>query len=140
MKILKIYDKLNRNILQSNNGEVSIKEYLDENNYVHLIINTKLFSLKNEKISYLGYVNTIDGVNRETIDITSKYIQYKSMNDKGQLIYSKRIHIKDPKSFLEKNRIYDENDKFIEIENYKGNKTLTFEIKNEILTNLLNKK
>jgi len=137
MKVLKIYDKLNRNVLQVNGGEVSIREYLDDNNYILLIINTKLFSLKNEKVSYMGYVNVKNGLPMETVDITSKYIQYKSMNERGNLIHSNRVHIKDPKSFLEKNRIYDEDDKFIEIENYKGNKTLTFEIKNEIITNIL---
>jgi len=139
MKILKIYDKLNRNILQVEGASINIKEYLSDNNFIHLIINTKLFSLKNEKMSYMSYVNTIDGLSREIVDITSKYIQHKLMDEKGRLIHSKRIHIKDSKSFLEINRIYDDGDNFIEIENYKGNKNLTFELKNEIITNLLNK-
>jgi len=139
MKILKIYDKLNRNILQSNNGEISIREYFGDD-YIHLIINTKLFSLKNEKVAYFSYTKTVNGLCIESLDITAKYIEYKSVNKKGQLTHSKRIHVKDSKSFLEINRLYDEVDGMIEIENYKGDKTLIFELKNEIITNLLNKK
>lgn len=137
MKVLKIYDKLNRKTVQIDGPLISIKEYSDNNNYINLLINTNLFSSKNEKISYFSYEKIVDGVCRESIDITSKYLQYYQLNEKGQFIHSKRIHVKDPKSFLEKNRIYDTEDKFIEIENYKGNKTLTYEIKNQIITNLL---
>lgn len=139
MKVLKIYDKLNRNILQSDGAFITIKEYYNNNNYIHLLINTKLFSSKSETMSYFSYENIVNGICQESISITSKYIEYKYINYRGNLINSNRINLKDPKSFLHKNRIYDEDDKFIEIENYKGNKTLTFGVKNEILTKILNK-
>lgn len=140
MKVLKIYDKLNRNTVNIDGPFISIKEYSDSKNYIHILINTKLFSSKNEKMSYFSYEKIVDGACRESIDITSKYLQYYQMNEEGQMVHSKRTHVKDQKSFLERNRIYDLEGEFIEVENYKGNKTLIFGIKNEIITKLLNEK
>lgn len=139
MKILKVYDKINRNVVSKNlsTGDIIIKEY-NQNGYCYVIINTKIFSLKNQKMAYFSFRNIIEDKIKEELDITHKYIQYKERNEKGLLIQSQRIHVKDPKSFLEIHRLYDDNDEFIEIENYKGKKAINFKVKSDILINFLN--
>lgn len=139
MKILKVYDKINRNIISKDpfTGSITIFEY-NEDGYCYLIINTKVFSTKSTSMAYFSYRNFVSGVIREELDITHKYVQFKEINEKGFMIQSQRFHIKDPKSFLEKYRIYDDSGEFIEIENYKGKRTINFKVKNDILINFLN--
>lgn len=138
MKILKVYDKINRLVLESNSdtGIVYIKEHVDSNNYFYVIINTKLFKLKRDKIAYLSYVKMLNGKISETLDLTCKYILYKKMNEQGLLICSEKIHIKENKSILTVNRIYDELNEFIEIENHRGKKTINFKVKKQLLNKL----
>jgi hypothetical protein len=142
MKILKVYDKINRNTLLSDEytGMIHIREYYTETDFIHVIINTKVFKSKNDKIAYLSYSNVQSGISRERLDVTSKYIFYSVQNEEGRLLHSERIHIKDNKSIVVLDRIYDENKEFIELENHKGKRTVKFKIKNEILNNLLNTK
>lgn len=141
MNILKVYDKINRTLFESNSdyGNVLIQEYIDPDESHRFIINTKIFKSKRDKMAYLSYVKIKFGQIVETLDITCKHIYYKSMNDKGLLTHSERIHIKDNKAVLLVDRIYDELDEFIEIESHRGNRTMRFKLKNEILNNLLNK-
>jgi hypothetical protein len=141
MKILKVYDKINRNLVHYEplTGNLIIKEYLDEN-IINTIINTKIFKLKDDRRSYYSYMLTSNGITIESIDITRKYLVYKKFNNEGLIIHSERIHLKDNKSFLISDMIYDEEKECIEIENHKGNKTIKFKIKNEIINKLLNKK
>ena len=140
MKILKIYDKINRNLFHydTNTGNIIIREFYDDNNHCVIFINTKLFKSKNEKIAYFSYVNTTNSVITETLDITGKYIFFKTMNINGLLTHSERIHLKDNKSILLIDRIYDDVNEFLEVENYRGNKTVKFKVKNEILNQFLN--
>lgn len=139
MKILKVYNKINRNIVQVDysTGDITIKEYT-ENGYCYLIINTKIFKSKNNNLAYFSYRNIINNNIVEELDLTKKYIQFKKRNEKGLVTYSKRMHIKDQKSFLEIIRIYDEDNEFIEIENHRGKKVMNFKIKNDTLNNFLN--
>lgn len=139
MKILKVYDKINRNTIQVNysSGDIYIKEYI-ENGYCYLLINTKIFKAKRNNIAYFSYRKIINNKIREELDLTLKYLEFKEKNEDGLLIYSKRMHIKDQKSFLEIFRLYDENNEFIEIENYNGKRTMNFKIKNETLNSFLN--
>ena len=139
MKILKVYDKINRNTLQVNysTGDITIREYTGKD-YIYLVINTKLFNIKNKNVSYFSYRNIVNNQILEELDVTTKYIYFKQKNEQGLLSYSKRIHIKDTKSILEVRRIYDEKGEFIEIENHNGKKTINFKINKEILTNFLN--
>lgn len=138
MKILKVYDKINRNTIhyEPNSGNLTLKQFLDED-AVNIIINTKIFKFKDDKRSYYSYVLNSRGIITESIDITRKYLVYKKFNKKGLLIHSERIHLKDKNSFLISDIIYDINSQFIEIENYKGNKTIKFKIKNEIINKFL---
>ncbi len=138
MKILKVYDKINRNTIhyEPSSGNLTLKEYLEED-VINIIINTKIFKLKDDKRSYYSYILNSGGIVIESIDITRKYLVYKKFNNKGLLVHSERIHLKDKKSFLISDIIYDINSEHIEIENYKGNKTIKFKIKNEIINKLL---
>ena len=142
MNILKVYDKINRLLFESNSeyGNVTIREYLNPNESCCFIINTKIFKSKRDKIAYLSYARSKFGQIVETLDITCKHIYYKLINDKGLLIHSERIHLKDNKSILLVDRIYDEFGEFIEVENHRGNRTIKFKLKNEIFTNILNTK
>lgn len=142
MNVLKVYDKINRAVFESNSeyGNVIIKEYINQDESCCFIINTKIFKSKRDKMSYLSYVRLKYDKIVETLDITCKYVYYKSMNESGLLIHSERIHLKDNKSILLVDRIYDEYNEFIEIENNRGNRTMVFKLKKEILNNLLNKK
>ena len=134
MKILKVYDKINRNTVQYNPsaGYLIVNEYAGEN-VARTIISTKLFKLKDEKRCYFSYMSFNSGVPVESLDITAKYLVYKKFNDKGLEVHSERIHLKDNKSFLISDKIYDEKNEFIEIENHKGNRTIKFKVKEEIL-------
>lgn len=138
MKIIKVYDKLNRNVFHSDEstGNITIREYADNDNYFQLIINTKIFKLKNTKVSYLSFVLFENGLMSEAMDVTNKFIIYQK-NSNGRLMFYERLHLKDIKSFLRINRKYDIDGEFIEIENHKGSKTIKFKIKDEILTNFL---
>lgn len=138
MNILKVYDKINRTVFEydSSTGNIFIIEY-DKDERCCFIINTKIFKAKRDKVAYFSYVKLKSDIIIETLDITSKHIYYKSMNKKGLLVHSERIHLKDNKSILFVNRIYDEADEFIEIENHRGNSTIKFKIKNEIINNFL---
>lgn len=140
MKILKIYDKINRNLVHYEplTGNLTIKEYLDEN-IINTIINTKIFKLKDDRRSYYSYMLTSNGITIQSLDITRKYLVYKKFNNKGFIIHFERIHLKDNKSFLISDMIYDEVNECIEVENHKGNKTIKFKIKNEIINKFLNK-
>jgi hypothetical protein len=142
MKILKVYDKINRTVFESdsNTGNVFIREYLQNDESCYFIINTKVFKSKRDKMAYFSYVRLKLGKVIETLDVTSKHIYYKSMNEKGLLVHSERIHLKDNKAILLVDRIYDEWDEFIEIENHRGNRTMKFKVKNEIINQLTNTK
>jgi len=142
MKILKIYDKINRNVFHHdiNTGNITIREFCDNNKICTLFINTKLFKSKNEKMAYFSYVEAENNVVTKTLDITRKYILFRLMNQDGLLIHSERTHLKDSKSFLLIDRIYDDIGDFIEIENHHGNKTMKFTVKKEIINQLLNDK
>jgi len=122
MKILKVYDKINRNTFKHDQGtgNVVMREFYSDTDYITVIINTKVFKLKNDKLSYFSFIHTVNDIARETMDLTSKYIFFKVSNEKGMLTHSERIHLKDNKSILLVDRIYDEVDEFIEIENHRG--------------------
>jgi len=139
MKILKVYDKINRNtvLIDYTSNNINIKEYI-EDGYCYFIINTNIFKTKKNNIAYFSYRKVIHNTIREELDLTHKYLEYKKRNNEGLLIYSKRMHIKDHKSFLEMFRFYDERNEFLEIENHKGKKTINFKIKNDTLNNFLN--
>lgn len=139
MKILKVYDKINRNILYSDEdtGNIYIKEYLNDNDYIYIVLNTKIFKSNSETKSYFSLINFESGCIKETLDITGKYILYKKNNEDGKLILSERIHIKDEKSFYNIYRIYDEDGCFIELENHKGVKNFKYTVKQEIINELL---
>jgi hypothetical protein len=141
MKILKVYDKVNRNTVhhELSSGTLILKEYLN-NSVINIIINTKIFKLKDDKRCYFSYVYSTSGITVQSLDITGKYIVYKEFNNKGLEIHSERIHLKDNKSFLISDKIYDETDESIEIENHKGNRTVKFKVKNEIINQLINTK
>ena len=138
MNILKVYDKINRTIFESNSstGNIFIREY-DKDECRYFIINTKIFKAKRDKVAYFSYVRLKSDIVIETLDITIKHIFYKFMNEKGLLVHSERIHLKDNKAILFVDRIYDEADEFIEIENHRGNSTIKFKVKNEIINNFL---
>lgn len=142
MKILNVYDKINRNVFHTNEskGSITIKEYGD-NDYSFLFINTHVFKLKDEKRSFFSYINYTNlGIPIESIDITVKYLIYCKFNDKGLVVHSERIHLKDNKSFLISDRIYDDSGEFIEVENYKGNKIVIFKIQTDIVNDFLKQK
>lgn len=140
MKILKVYDKINRNIFQSDmsTGDISIREYYNQTDYFNVLINTRIFKTKRERLAYFSYANVQNGIAIETLDITSKHIFYSLSNASGLLVHSERIHLKDNKSISVIDRIYDPDKNFIESEKYRGRKTIKFGIKNEVLHKLLN--
>jgi hypothetical protein len=76
MKILKVYDKINRNVLQydQNTGSLTVREFHSDTDYFTLIINTKVFKIKSERMAFLSCINTVNGIARESLDITSKYV------------------------------------------------------------------
>ncbi len=138
MKILKVYDKINRNTFEriSRNGYISIKEYDNDNNYLYLVVSIKNFKLKDK--CYLSCAFIKDNKTIESLDITRKYIHYRLANEKGLMVHKELISIKENKTILEVDRIYDSNNEFIEIEKHRGNKTVNFTVKDEILTKFLN--
>lgn len=140
MKILKVYDKINRNIFHYDKvtGNIHIKEFCDDKSCITLIINTKL--LNRENISFFSYSKELNGLEIEKLDITKKNIYYKITNEKGLIIHSETINLKEQKTVLEINRIYDECEEFIEIENHRGKKSMLFKVKNRLLNNFLNTK
>lgn len=140
MKILKVYDKINRNVLHTDqkSGSIIIREFPSKNEYALLMINTKIFKSKNDKVSYLSYAFFVNDIAIQTLDLTKKYLVYQENDLKGNLKHFERLHIKDSKSFLIKDRIYDENEKFIEIENHKGKKTAKFQVKENFIQTLIN--
>jgi hypothetical protein len=140
MKILKVYDKINRNVLQydQNTGSLTVREFHSDTDYFTLIINTKVFKIKSERMAFLSCINTVNGIARESLDITSKYVFFVITDERGMLIHSERIHLKDNKSILLVDRIYDELGEFIEVENHRGNRTMKFKLKDEIINQLTN--
>lgn len=140
MKILKVFDKINRNVYQhdASTGNVAIREFYNGNDFFAILINTRIFKNKNERMAYFSYIDVVNNTVRKTLDITSKYMFFTQTNEKGLLVHSERIHLKDQKSIITLDRIYDIADEFIELENHKGRKTVKFKVKNEILNNLLN--
>ena len=139
MKILKIYDKLNNHVFQSDaySGNIIIKEYNNNDNYVQLIINAKIFGINHDKLSYFNYSYYANGLCIETIDLSQKFIIHQKRDKSDRMVYYERINIKNKKSVITINRIYDECGEFVETENYKGNNTTKFKLKNEILTKFL---
>lgn len=139
MSLIKVYDKLNRKILQKDKdtGNIIIVEYIDEMNYTTLIINTKIFQLKNDKYAYCSYIKIKDGFELETLNFTHKYIEHAIFEHK-KLISFERYHSKDPKYFFGQKRIYDEKGSFIEIEKHRNNKQVNFTVIPEIINTLLN--
>lgn len=139
MKILKVYDKTNRNIFQKDpkSGNIIIRVFIKKNIFFTLIINTKIFALKNDKIAYFSYVKTENDLTVKTLDLTRKYLVFTKKNKKGLLTHSTRLKINDLKSKITIDRIYDEFEEFLELENYKGKKTVKFKLKKELITNLL---
>ncbi len=141
MKILKVYDKINRIVLQCDalTGNITIREFFNDTDYYSIIINSKIFKSKNDNMTYFSFVSIVDNITKETLDITNKYIFYSSY-DNGRLIHSDRISLKDNKSIVTIDRIYDVFDDFLELENHKGKKTIKFKIKKEIINKFLKKK
>lgn len=139
MKILKVYDKINRSVFHSDTttGNIFIKEYLSDNSYIYIVLNTKIFNSKNENLSYLSCMYYENNIAIESLELTSKYLIYKKNNKKGKVEFWERTHIKDNKSFLRVDRIYDEKDDFIESENHKGSRQLKYTIKPNIIEQLL---
>lgn len=140
MKILKVYDKVNRNVFykDTSSGQIIIKDFISDISHSLLVINTKIFKSKNEKVSYLSYVLFENNMPVQTLDLTRKYLVYQEIDSEGNLKHSERLHLKDSKSFLIKDRVYDEDKKFIEIENHKGNKTIKFPVKENLIQTLIN--
>jgi hypothetical protein len=138
MKILKVYDKINRNVFLSDttSGNVRLTEYTGPDDYFSIYINTRIFSGKRNNMAYFSCVNVIDDVIRESVDVTEKFILHKKMNENGLLLHSERTHLKDNKCVVTIDRIYDENGEYIELENHRGKRMTKFKIKNEII-NLL---
>jgi len=141
MKILKVYDKINRIVLQSDalTGNITIREFFNDTDYCSIIINSKIFKSKNDNMAYFSFVSIVDNIPKETLDITNKYILYSSYKE-GLLIHSDRIHLKDNKSIITIDRLYDVFNDFLELENHKGRKTIKFKIKKEVINKFLNKK
>lgn len=139
MKVLKVYDKINRNLIHSDlkTGNLIIREFFEGDSFITIIINSKVFKNKSKSMSYFSCTHTEGGIVRCSIDITHKYIFFSLINESGLLVHSERIHTKDNKSFLIKDRIYDDSAEFIEIENYKGNRTINFKIKENIINELI---
>ena len=102
MKILKVYDKINRTIFESdsNTGNILIKEYLPNDESYYFIINTRVFKSKLNNMAHFSYVKSKCDKIIETLDVTDKYLYYKAMNEKGLMVHSERIGIKDNKSIL----------------------------------------
>lgn len=140
MKILKVYDKINRNVFHfdPNTGNIIVREFKSDKDYFTVLINTKLFQKKLERVAFISCEKTINSIVRSVLDITSKHFFFKIFNKKGMLIHSERVHLKDNKSILSIDRIYDEVDEFIEIENHRGVKTVKFKIRNQLINNFLN--
>jgi hypothetical protein len=138
MNSVKVYDKLNRMILQteSKTGNITIIEFTDEKNYSTLIINTKIFQLKNDKYAYCSYNLMADNCEKETLNFTHKYIEH-TIYDNKKLLSFERYHVKDPKYFFGLKRIYDAEGNFIEIEKHRDNKQVNFTIIPEIINTLL---
>ena len=141
MKVLKVYDKINRNTFHydANTGNLIIKKFYNDFDYLTIFVNTKLFCSKNDRMAYFSCIYTVNNSIRETLDITGKYIFFTKINQNGLLAHSDRIHIKDKKSIVTIDRIYDNINEFIELENHKGKNTIKFKIRNEILNNFKNK-
>lgn len=138
MNSIKVYDKLNRVILQKEKetGNITIAEFIDEKNYSTLIINTKIFQLKNDKYAYCSYSFMNNGTEKETLNFTHKYIEH-TIYDNKKLLSFERYHVKDPKYFFGLKRIYDKEGNFLEVEKHRENKQITFTIIPEIINTLL---
>lgn len=138
MNVLRIYDKVNRRFFYSDEytGNIIIDEY-EGDLHVSLLINKRIFNKKLSKHSYLSVLIYKNEVLRETLDLTNDYIFYAKSNEQGRMTFSEKRKIKDQNSFVIIDRIYDEDGKFIEIENHKGNKATKFEIKTELITKFL---
>ena len=138
MNVLRIYDKVNRRIFYSDEytGNIIIDEY-EGDLHVSLFINKKIFNKKLSKYSYISVLIYKNEVLREMLDLTNDYVFYAKSNEQGRMIFSEKRKIKDQKSFVTIDRIYDEDGEFLEIENHKGNKTTKFKIKSELITKFL---
>lgn len=138
MNVLRIYDKINRRIFYSDEytGNIFIDEYQDDL-HISLLINKKIFNKKLSKHSYLSVLIYKNEVLREMLDLTNDYVFYAKSNEHGRMIFSEKRKIKDQKSFVTIDRIYDQDGEFLEVENHKGNKTTKFKIKPELITKFL---
>lgn len=136
MKIVKVYDKLNRNVFFSdvNTGNVHIVNYEDSST---LIINTKIFNQKIKRQAFLTYITT-NGDIEITINVSQDFIYYTEINKKQQLIKKETFSIQDLKTTYLLNKIYDEENS-ISIENHRGQSQINFTVKNELINQFIEK-